>query len=101
LGLDWDGETVFQFARMHRHAEGARQMVAAGHAYYCYASPEELTEMREQAKRESRPLRYDGRWRDRDPADAPPGVAGAIRLRAPREGETVIDDLVQGQVRVA
>jgi glutamyl-tRNA synthetase len=57
--------------------------------------------MRERATAEGRPPRYDGTWRDRDPADAPPGVAGAIRLKAPREGETVVEDLVQGTVRVA
>jgi glutamyl-tRNA synthetase len=101
LGIDWDGEVVFQFARADRHAEVARQMVAQGNAYYCYATPEELAEMREQARREGRPIRYDGRWRDRDPSEAPPGAAGAIRLKAPREGETVIHDLVQGEVRVA
>ena len=101
LGIEWDGEVVFQFSRMERHAGVARQMVAQGHAYYCYATPEELAEMRERARREGRPLRYDGRWRDRDPSEAPPNVAGAIRLKAPREGETVIEDLVQGEVRVA
>ncbi|MBV9051799.1 MAG: glutamate--tRNA ligase, partial [Hyphomicrobiales bacterium] len=98
LGLDWDGETVFQFARAARHAEAALSLVASGNAYPCYASKEELDEMREKAKREGRPTRYDGRWRDRDPADAPPGVKPVIRLKAPTEGETVVDDMVQGPV---
>ena len=101
LGIDWDGEVVFQFARADRHAEVARQMVAEGSAYYCYASPEELAAMREQARREGRPLLYNGRWRDRPASEAPPGIRGAIRLKAPRQGETVIQDLVQGEVRVA
>jgi glutamyl-tRNA synthetase len=101
LGIDWDGDVVYQFARAERHAEVARQMVADGNAYYCYASPAELAEMREKARREGGPLGYDGRWRDRDPSEAPAGVAGAIRLKAPRTGETVIQDLVQGEVRVA
>jgi glutamyl-tRNA synthetase len=101
LGLDWDGEVVSQFSRVARHAEVAHQMVAAGKAYRCYCSPEELTAMREQAAAEGRFTGYDGRWRDRDPAEAPAGVAPAIRLKAPHEGETVIDDLIQGTVRVA
>jgi glutamyl-tRNA synthetase len=76
-------------------------MLAAGQAYCCYCTPEELRLMREQALAEGRSPRYDGRWRDRDAAEAPPGVAPAIRLKAPRQGETVVEDLVQGTVRVA
>jgi len=98
LGLTWDGEPIHQFARAARHAEVARDLVAKGHAYYCYATPEELTEMREKARAEGKPMRYDGRWRDRDLATAPPGVKPVIRLRAPIEGETVIEDMVQGKV---
>jgi glutamyl-tRNA synthetase len=101
LGISHDGEVVFQSSRGARHAEVARQMLAAGHAYLCYCTPEELTAMREQAVAEGRPPRYDGRWRDRDAAEAPSGVAPAIRLKAPRDGETVVEDLVQGTVRVA
>lgn len=101
LGLDWDGEVVSQFSRVDRHAEVARQLVATGKAYYCYCTPEELTAMREQAQAEGRFTGYDGRWRDRDPAEAPADVAPVIRLKAPRQGETVIDDLIQGTVRVA
>src|SRR5690349_2835471 len=73
LGLDWDGQTVYQFQRAARHREVAEQMLAAGKAYYCYATPAELEEMREKARAEGKPLRYDGRWRDRDPATAPEG----------------------------
>jgi len=101
LGLDWDGEPVFQFARAARHAEAARQLLSAGKAYPCYASPEELAAMREAAKAQGRPMGYDGRWRDRDPKEAPAGVPPVIRLKAPREGETVVADGVQGEVRVA
>jgi glutamyl-tRNA synthetase len=101
LELDWDGETVFQFARAARHAEVAREMLAQGHAYYCYASPEELAQMREEQKKAGKSIRYDGRWRDRDPKEAPPGVKPVIRLKAPTSGETVVEDLVQGTVRVA
>ena len=98
LGLDWDGQTVFQFSRAARHREIAEQMLAAGSAYHCYATPAELEQMREQAKAEGRPMRYDGRWRDRDPATAPEGVKPVIRLRAPQTGETVVEDEVQGRV---
>ena len=98
LGLDWDGEAVHQFARADRHREAAMQMLASGTAYRCYATAQELTEMREAQKAAGLPPRYDGRWRDRDPAEAPPGVAPTIRLRSAQTGETVVDDKVQGRV---
>jgi len=99
LGLAGDEEPVFQFARAARHAEVAHQMLAQGHAYKCFATPEELAELREQQRAAKQPMRYDGRWRDRDPAEGgdKPFV---IRLKAPREGETVIEDAVQGRVVV-
>ena len=99
-GLSPDRPPVFQSTRQARHVEVAREMLAAGRAYYCYCTPAELTAMRERATAEGRPPRYDGRWRDRDPADAPPGVPPVIRLRAPQGGETTVDDMVQGTVRV-
>lgn len=98
LGLDWDGEVVSQYARASRHREVAEILLAKGHAYRCYCSPEELQAMREKAEAEKRPVRYDGTWRDRDPATAPPGVKPAIRFKAPQQGETVIEDHVQGRV---
>jgi glutamyl-tRNA synthetase len=98
LGLDWDGDAVYQFARSQRHREVAEELLAAGRAYRCYASPDELAQMREQARREGRAKLYDGRWRDRSPAEAPPGVAPVIRFKAPLTGETVIEDQVQGRV---
>ena len=101
LGLDWDGEPIFQFSRAARHREVAEAMLANGRAYHCYASAQELDDMRALARAEGRPPRYDGRWRDRDPATAPPGVKPVIRLRAPQDGETVISDDVQGTVRWA
>ena len=100
LGLHADEPPVFQSTREARHVEVAMQLLAEGKAYKCYCTPEELAEMREQASREKRPPRYDGRWRDRDPADAPAGVRPAIRLKAPRDGEVILKDLVQGEVRV-
>src|SRR5215475_10084354 len=101
LGLSSDGEIVHQFARAARHAEVARQLLAAGRAYYCYCTPAELEAMRERARAEKRSVRYDGTWRDRDPSEAPRGVPPAIRLKAPQEGSTTIHDLVQGEVTVA
>ena len=98
LGLDWDGDVVMQFSRMERHAEVARKMLAEGKAYLCYCSPEELEAMRAKAKAEGRPIRYDGTWRDRDPADAPAGVKPVVRFKAPHEGSTIIKDHVQGDV---
>jgi glutamyl-tRNA synthetase len=101
LGLDWDDEPLFQHSRAERHASIARELLERGRAYHCYCSPEELTAMREKARAEGKPLRYDGTWRDRDPSDAPEGVAPVIRLKAPQEGETVIADHVQGKVTIA
>jgi glutamyl-tRNA synthetase len=98
LGLNWDGEAVSQVGRVARHREAAESLLASGGAYRCYASPEELEEMRRLARAEGRPMRYDGRWRDRDPSAAPPGVKPVIRLRAKQDGETVIEDQVQGRV---
>ena len=99
MGIEWDGEPISQFERASRHREVAEQLVAMGKAYYCFASQQELEEMREKARAEGRPPRYDGRWRDRDPSEAPAGAKGVIRLRAPLEGETLVDDKVQGEVR--
>ncbi len=98
LGLDWDGQTVYQFQRAARHREVAEQMLAAGKAYHCYATQAELEEMREKARAEGKPLRYDGRYRDRDPSTAPEGAKPVIRLKAPQTGETVVNDEVQGRV---
>ncbi len=101
MGLEWDDEPVYQSARAERHGAVARELLDAGMAYHCYCTPEELSEMRETARSEGRPARYDGRWRDRDPGQAPPDIPPVVRFRAPRDGETVIGDLVQGEVRIA
>lgn len=99
LGLTWDGETVFQSRQADRHAEVAHQLLADGKAYKCFATPDELTAMREEARAAGKPPRYDGRWRDRDPSDAPEGAPFAVRVKAPQEGATVVDDQVQGTVK--
>jgi glutamyl-tRNA synthetase len=101
LELGWDNEVVFQTANAARHAAVAQELLASGKAYRCYCSPEELAEMREKARAEGRPTLYDGRWRDRDPAEAPAGVDPVVRIKMPREGSTTIADLVQGEVTVA
>jgi glutamyl-tRNA synthetase len=99
LGVDWHGEPISQASRIDRHREVARELIASGKAYYCYATQEELANMRDKARAEGMPPRYDGRWRDRDPAEAPEGVKGVIRLKAPQTGETVIRDEILGEVR--
>ncbi|AZO08033.1 MULTISPECIES: glutamate--tRNA ligase [unclassified Mesorhizobium] len=99
LGLSWDGEAVSQFERAPRHREVAEELVRLGKAYYSYETPAELEAMREAARAKGLPPRYNGQWRDRDPSEAPAGVRGAIRIKAPTEGETVVHDRVQGEVR--
>jgi glutamyl-tRNA synthetase len=101
LDLDWDGDIVYQSKNIGRHVAVAEQLLAEGNAYHCYTSKEELAEMREKARAEGRPMRYDGRWRDRPASDAPEGIDPVVRFKAPQSGETIIEDLVQGTVKVA
>src|SRR3954464_6268177 len=98
LELGWDGDVIYQFSRAARHREVAESLLASGRAYRCYATPEELTVMRESARAEGRTRLYNGLWRDRDPSEAPAGMKPTIRLKAPLTGETVIEDQVQGRV---
>ena len=100
LGATWDEAPVFQSERGARHVEVAEALLANGHAYRCYATQEELEEMRAAQRAAKQPLRYDGRWRHRDPSEAPAGAPFVVRLKAPTEGETVIEDRVQGRVAV-
>lgn len=101
MGLEGDGDAVFQSHNVERHIAVAEQLLAEGKAYHCYCTPDELTEMREAARAEGRTRLYDRRWRDRDPSEAPAGVAPSLRVKMPLEGETIITDLIQGDVRVA
>ena len=101
LGLEGDEPATFQFARSERHAEVAQALLDTGHAYRCYLTPEELAARREKAQAERRPFRIDSEWREADPATAPAGAPFVVRIKAPHEGETVIDDLVQGKVTVS
>ena len=98
LELDWEGEPWRQFSMAERHKQVAHQLLEEGKAYRCYSTPEELAAMRERAMKEGRAPGYDGAWRDRGPKDWPKDAPYAVRLRAPREGETVVEDRVQGRV---
>jgi len=106
LGLDWDNKNYegrdyySQYEQRARHVEVAKQMIANGTAYYCYASPEELNAMRAEQKVKGLLQRYDGRWRDRPSSDAPKGVSPVVRLKAPQEGETTVVDAVKGSITV-
>ncbi len=100
LGLDYDEAPTFQSQRADRHAEVAHKLLDAGHAYKCFATPEELEAMRAEQRANKQPMRYDGRWRDRDPSEAPEGAPFVVRLKTPTEGEATIEDQVQGSVSV-
>lgn len=100
LGLDYDEAPVFQSQRAERHAEVAHKLLEAGHAYKCFATAEELEAMRAEQRANKQPMRYDGRWRDRDPSQAPEGAPYTVRLKTPVEGEATIEDRVQGSVSV-
>lgn len=101
LELDHDNEPESQFANRQRHIDVANGLLAAGKAYKCYCTPEELTEMREEAKKVGRPVAYDRRWRDKDESEAPEGIDPVIRIKAPLEGDMIIHDEVQGEVKVS
>lgn len=101
LGLNWDGQTVYQFARATRHREVAGELLLQGKAYRCFATPQELDEMRTHQREQKLPQRYDGRWRDRDPSEAPQGAPYVVRLKARQTGETIVKDIVLGEVRFA
>ena len=100
LGLDYDEEPVFQSQRANRHAEVANKLLDAGHAYKCFATPEELEAMRAEQREKKQPLRYDGRWRDRDPSEAMDDAPYVVRVKTPLDGEATISDAVQGSVSV-
>ncbi|MDD9332615.1 MAG: glutamate--tRNA ligase family protein, partial [Bartonella sp.] len=99
IGLQYEGDPISQFKRAERHRQVAEQLVKNGKAYYCYATLEELAEMRENAFAKGLPPRYDGRWRDRDISEAPKGIKPVIRIKAPQDGETILHDRVQGDIR--
>ena len=100
LELDFDNTPESQFANKQRHIDIAHELLAAGKAYKCYCTPEELQEMRDQAKAEGRAVAYDRRWRDKDDSEAPAGVDPVIRIKAPLDGFSIVNDKVQGEVKV-
>jgi glutamyl-tRNA synthetase len=99
MGLDWDDEPIFQFARAARHREVVEQLLAQGRAYRCYATPQELEQMRAEQKAKGLSVRYDGRWRDRTPGPEQHNVPFVVRIKGRQTGETVVHDVVQGTVR--
>ncbi|CAI3935305.1 glutamate--tRNA ligase [Commensalibacter papalotli (ex Botero et al. 2024)] len=101
MGLTPDNEPVYQSTRIERHQEVALHLLKTGKAYKCFCTQEELADMRAKAQAEGKPPRYNGYWRDRDPSEAPTDAPYTVRIKAPREGKTVINDLVQGEVTVA
>ena len=101
LGLSADAEPTYQHANAARHIEVAEQLLASGKAYKCFSTPEEVEAMREKARAEGKPPRYDGTWRDRDAADAPADTPFVVRFKAPQDGETIIEDAIQGTVTFA
>ena len=98
MGLDADAPPVYQHANAARHIEIAEQLLADGKAYKCFCTAEEVDAMREKARAEGKPPRYDGTWRDRDPAEASADAPFVVRFKAPQSGETTIDDKIQGEV---
>ncbi len=100
LGLNWDDEAVFQFARAPIHTKVALDLVAAGKAYFCYCTPEELEEMRQSALAEGKSPKYNGMWRNKDTKDAPAGIKPVIRLKSDQNGTSLLNDIVQGKVEI-
>ena len=101
LGLSADAEPTYQHANAERHIAVAEQLLVAGKAYKCFSTPEEVEAMRDKARAEGKPPRYDGTWRDRDAADAPADMPFVVRFKAPQDGETIIEDAIQGTVTFA
>lgn len=100
LGLDYDNEPESQFANKQRHIDVAHEMLAAGNAYKCYCTPEELQEMRDNMKVEGRVVAYNNKWRDKDESEAPADAPYVIRIKTPLDGHTIVHDKVQGDVKV-
>ena len=100
IDLNWDDEVVYQSKKIQRHVEIGKKLLDMGHAYKCYCSPEELTEMRELAKKEKRAPKYNGKWRKRDASEAPKDINPVIRIKCPQSGTTEINDIVQGKITI-
>lgn len=101
LGLHWDEEPISQVNRSNRHKQLVKKLLDDGKAYHCYCSPEELEQMRTTARAEGKSNFYNGRWRERNPADRPNDIEPVVRLKTPLDGETAVTDLIQGKVKVS
>jgi glutamyl-tRNA synthetase len=101
LGLNWDGEEFYQSQRIKRHQQVVQELLDKGAAYYCYSSKEELEAMRAAAVAAKKPYKYDGTWRSRSASEAPCDIKPVVRLKSPLDGETTINDMVQGRITVA
>lgn len=101
LGIDYDENIIYQSKNIERHREIAEELIKTGHAYYCYATPEELEQMKEDQLKNGLTVHYDGRWRDKSPLDAPKGVKPTIRLKTPHDGQSVLNDIIQGEITVS
>ena len=101
LDLKWDGEIIYQSKKHKRHSEIANELLDKGLAYKCFCSEDDLNKMREDAKILKKPFRYNRMWRDKNPNDAPKGVNPVIRIKAPTKNETVINDIIQGTIKVS
>ena len=101
LDLKWDGDIIYQSKKQKRHSEIANELLDKGLAYKCFCSEDDLNKMREDAKILKKPFRYNRMWRDKNPNDAPKGVNPVIRIKAPTKNETVINDIIQGTIKVS
>ena len=101
LDINWDDKIVYQSLNQQRHRQVAEDLLEKGLAYKCFCSEDDLKKMREEAKILKKPFRYNRTWRDKDAKDAPKDINPVIRIKAPIEGESIIDDIIQGSITVS
>ena len=101
LNLQWDDQIIYQSKNQKRHKEVAEELLKKGLAYKCFCSEEDLDKMREEAKILKKPFRYNRMWREKNPKDAPQNIKPVIRIKSPIKGETIIEDIIQGTIKVS
>ena len=101
LDINWDDKIVYQSLNQQRHTQVAEDLLEKGLAYKCFCSEDDLKKMREEAKILKKPFRYNRTWRDKDAKDVPKDINPVIRIKAPIEGESIIDDIIQGSITVS
>ena len=101
LNLQWDNEIIYQSKNQKRHKEVAEELLKKGLAYKCFCSEEDLNKMREEAKILKKPFRYNRMWREKNSKDAPQNIKPVIRIKSPIKGETIIEDIIQGTIKVS